>query len=131
LLCSEPRTVVEEWAMTLLRKGDKRVGGGSVLVDASQDPLVLAYPVLWAFLTQTAWEDGSQRQPGSLLMFTQDGMMKCMLRDREDGTCLWVAGRGLTHLLDVAEGSLCDPGADWRVDRQQPGQKAQRVTKGR
>jgi hypothetical protein len=117
--------------MSLLRKGDKRVGGGSVLASPDQDPVVASYPVLWSFLVQTAWEDGTQRQPGSMLVFSQDGMLKGMLRDRDDGTCLWVAARGLQHLLDVMEGSLSDPGADWRMDRQQPGQKAQRVTKGR
>lgn len=113
----------------LLRKGDKRVGGEALANTAVDDPLRVAYPVLWAFLTQHKWEDDSPRDPGSMLVFVQDSMLKAMLRDRNDGTCLWVAAGSLQGLLDAVEGSLMDPGADWRLDRQRPGDQAKRVTK--
>lgn len=115
--------------MGLLKKGEKQVGGGRMTADAADDPLVLAYPVLWSFLTDRTWDDGSPREPGSMLLFEQDGMMKSMLRDRNDSTCLWVAARGLTLLLGTLEASLCDPGADWRLDRKGPGDSARRVQK--
>lgn len=120
---------LESIAMGLLRKGDKRVSAGAPVLDEATDPLVQGYPALWAFLTQTRWEDDTARDPGSMLVFLQDGMLKAMLRDKNDGTCLWVAARGFTGLLDVLEACLLDPAADWRVDRKSAGEVARRVRK--
>lgn len=122
--------VVSELAMSLLRKGEKRrVGGvsGSII-----EPCALSsrWPVLWSHLTQAAWEDGEVRETSNLLVFAQDGMLKAMVRDKEEGLCLWMAGGSLTELLDGVEAALCDPQAEWRVDRQAEGQKAKRVRKG-
>jgi hypothetical protein len=118
---------LEEIAMGLLKKGDKQVGGVKLKAEAADDPLVLAHPVLWDFLTSYEYLGGEARHPGSLLIFEQDGVLKAMLRDRDDGTCLWVAARGLSALLAVLEASLCDPAADWRLDRKGPGDQASRV----
>src|SRR5262245_31351041 len=86
----DARAFLEACAMGLLRKGEKKVGGGPDPLVVAGDPLVLAYPVLWAFLTDRTWDDGSVREPGSLLVFEQDGIIKGMLRDKNDATCLWV-----------------------------------------
>jgi len=121
---------VSEVAMSLLKRGDQRRvgGGGGSLVEP--DELSALYPVLWSHLTQVAWEDGQVRETSNLLVFCQDGMLKAMLRDREHGLCFWTAAGSLGKLFEALEAGLCDPQAEWRVDRQREGQAAKRVRKG-
>lgn len=105
---------------------ERRVIGENVVVPrdvkASKE-----WPLLWDHLTQTTWPDGSPRTTSSLLIFAADGVLKAMLRDREAGLCLWVASPSWGGLLTVLEASLGDPGAEWRLDRQLPGQQAKRT----
>lgn len=122
--------VVSELAMSLLRKGDSRRVQGGATTGMEADELASRFPVLWSYLTQTAWEDGQARQTSNLLIFCQDGILKGMLRDRDAGFCLWTAAGSLGALLDVMEASLLDPNTEWRVDRQAQGQQAKRVKKG-
>lgn len=75
------------------------------------------YPLLWSHLTQSAWEDGTKRQTSTMLVFCQEGVLKCMLRDVEAGQVLWTAGNGFSSLLHAVEGQLESPDADWREDR--------------
>lgn len=123
-------TSVSGVAMSLLKRGDqRRVGGaGGSLIEP--DEFSAQYPVLWSHLTQVAWEDGQARETSNLLVFCQDGMLKAMLKDREHGLCFWTAAGSLTSLLGALEAGLCDPQAEWRVDRQKEGQQARRVRKG-
>jgi len=123
-------TAASELAMGLLKRGDqRRVGGaGGSLIEP--DEMSARYPVLWSHLTQIAWEDGQVRETSNLLVFQQDGMLKAMLRDREHGLCFWTAAGSLSALFDALEAGLCDPQAEWRVDRQKEGQQAKRVRKG-
>jgi hypothetical protein len=130
LFGDDPRAAVEGWAMSLLRKADKGIPKSGEPVASAEDGMASRWPTLFAFLSQMRWEDDTARVPGSMLTFVQDGMFKGMLRDKNDGTCLWVASRTLEGLFDAVEGSLCDPGADWRVDRQGPNDRATRVRKG-
>jgi len=120
---------VSEVVMGLLKKGDqRRVGGaGGLLVEPCE--LSGRYPVLYSHLTQVMWEDGAPRETSNVLIFQQDGMLKGMLRDREHGLCYWTAAGSITGLLEALEAGLCDPQAEWRVDRQKEGQMAKRVRK--
>lgn len=116
--------------MSLLRKADMASRGGAEPRVLTDPAFAEMYPILWSYLTQTKWEDGSARTPSSVLFFAQDGILKGMLRDRDAGLCLWVASATWSGLLDALEGALSDPRADWRVDRQAEGQQAQRVRRG-
>lgn len=75
------------------------------------------YPDLWAFLTQLVWEDGTERVPGSLLVFSDEGVLKCMLRDRMAGMCLWVSALDMDQLLQAVELRVCGDRSEWRVDK--------------
>jgi hypothetical protein len=121
--------VLEEFAMSLLRKAD--MGGRAPTGPRAADDKEFAsvYPVLWSYLSQCQWEDGTARDTSSLLIFAQDGILKAMLRDRDAGLCLWGSAPTVGGLFEVLEGMLSDPKADWRQDRQQPGQTAKRVGK--
>lgn len=116
--------------MSLLKRGDQRRVGGASGSLIEPDDFSARYPVLWSHLTQVAWEDGQARETSNLLVFCQDGMLKAMLRDREHGLCFWTAAGSLGRLFEALEAGLCDPQAEWRVDRQREGQAAKRVRKG-
>lgn len=126
---ADPRVIIEDFVMGLLRKEDRGVLQAAATAVPMEQETVTRWPFIWSHLTQTEWEDGTKRDTSSLLMFCQDGVIKGMLRDRDCGLCLWCAGSGILSLLDALEGLLGDPRADWRQDRQQPGQKAGRVKK--
>lgn len=112
------------------QSAERRVAGVSPLL-VKDEKWEKAYPTLWAHLTQVQWDDGSSRQTSSLLVFAGDSTLKAMLRDREAGLCLWVAADSMDKLWKALEGSLNDPQAEWRVDRQAEGQQASRVKRGK
>jgi hypothetical protein len=73
------------------------------------------YPSLYEFLTATSYDDKSERQLPTLLLFGEDGMWKCCLNDRDQSRMLWVSGASLSALfasLDAAIGGGC---AEWRA----------------
>jgi len=77
------------------------------------------YPVLLEFLTSTVWgEDKTARVPGTLLLFTEAGAFKAMLRDRDDPGVAFVTSGSLDGLLAALEAGLASGGLDWRADRQ-------------
>lgn len=119
---------VKEQAAMALEKGkmQRKVAGGSAPL-TDDKAFRIKYPQLWAYLSQKVWDDGTARQPSSLLVFEQDGIFKCMVRDKDAGLCCWVASPTLSELFSAIEAALVDPGTEWRVDRQQEGQAAKRV----
>lgn len=119
----------EREAVMLLDKGrvPRVVGGEATPVE---DPeFSILYPALYSYLTSTKWSDGSPRQTSTLSIFADGGVVKCVLKDRELGICLWCACPSFSGLYGVLEALLLDPSAEWRADRQAPGQKASRVKK--
>jgi hypothetical protein len=120
---------VEETIAMLLRKEDLEGRGGQAARVLTDPRFAGDYPILWSYLTQTKWQDGSPRLTSSLLVFSDDGVLKAMLRDRDAGLCLWVAGGTMSGLFDALEAAVSDSKADWRQDRQQPGQTAKRITR--
>lgn len=122
--------VLEGFAMSLLRKEDLEGRGGTGPRVLTDHKFASDYPILWSYLTQNKWQDGSPRQTSSLLLFADDGILKGMLRDRDAGLCLWVAGATVSGLFDALEAAVSDSKADWRQDRQLKGDTARRLRKG-
>lgn len=89
--------------------------------------IALLAPTVYEWLTAETWEDGSPRTTGSVSIFSGDGVLKAVLKDRDAQQCLWVAAPSLTKLFAVLEASLTSPSADWRMERVQPGDQAKRT----
>lgn len=87
------------------------------------------YPTLHAHMTQAVWPDGTVRETSTVSIFIDGAVVKCVLKDRSLGVCLWASSPTLGGLFGVLEALLCDPAAEWRADRVGPGQKATRVKK--
>lgn len=90
-------------------------------------PMALQMPTVYQFLTERVYEDGSPRQPSSLLLFPDGAMFRLMLKDPDAKLCCWVSGRSLEGAFAALEAALGDPQHEWRADRQQVGDVAKRV----
>lgn len=72
------------------------------------------YPVLAEYLELLVWEDGSPRQPSTLLIFCEDGCYKACVNDRAQGRVSFYTSATFTELLHSVEAGLAGGGADWR-----------------
>lgn len=87
------------------------------LVAAAAGVLGQLAPALTERLTAKTFADGTPRKGDTVLLFEQDGVWKCMLKDREANLCLWVSAALLDDLPEVLEAAVNDPQAVWRADR--------------
>lgn len=75
------------------------------------------YPAVWDFLTLSVIDmDGLEmkRLTSTLSIFTQDGLWKCFLNDRDRQKCLCVAAITFTALLEALEAALTSDETPWR-----------------
>lgn len=72
------------------------------------------YPFLFAFLHETKWDDGTQRQTGTMTLFVQDGVLKAVVNDRALERSGFVSGSTLSLLFDALESNLSEDTMDWR-----------------
>lgn len=114
--------------MLLDRNNMRKVTGGEVsgVVDLEFSN---SHPVLFSYLTQRKWPDGTPRQTSSLTIFEDGGIMKAVLKDRDAGLSLWASSPTIARLYDVLEALLCDSQAEWRTERSPTGGQARRVKK--
>lgn len=73
-----------------------------------------AFPALVDFLCAEEWPDGSERKPGTLLLFMDQGKVKACLSDRDQGLVLFFTVPSLALVLEAADDVLKDGEADWR-----------------
>lgn len=96
-------------------KGPSNNGTGTTVV-ASDSEFEKKYPSLWAFLTDSKWASGETRETGSVLLFTQEGHWKAMIKDKDSGCIAFVTKETFKTLLDALERGLVDGKLDWRED---------------
>lgn len=101
-------------------------GGGNVEVVADEDFMGL-YPLVWQYLTQPTWPDGTPRQPSTVATFTQHGRWTICLTEKNWGLILFATADRIEGLWEALDARLSDPKADWRQDRKSAGQQARRI----
>lgn len=69
------------------------------------------------YMTQPAWPDGSKREKSSMIVFSEDGVFKVCLSDKETGYVLWASASTFWGLLEALEGRLTEGSPDWRKSR--------------
>jgi len=82
-----------------------------------------AWPALWAFLAQGRWEDGTQRTPGTVTLFYEQGRLKVCLNDKDSGDVGFCSLLEGGHPLDELERLLVADHIDWRAPRRPQGRK--------
>jgi len=117
----------EEMAESMLERPKDRRVAGNVAAKVHDEEWSILWQNLHAHLTETTWADGAPRQTSTLTVFVDGGTVKGLLKDRDAGLCLWGASPTINGLFSVLEALLCDPTAEWRLDRQSGGGKASRV----
>lgn len=80
-------------------------------------PLMLAYPLLADHLMQDRWPDGKPRLTSTLLVCSEDGVVKGWFHDRAEALSAWLAADSLSGLLDALEAGLRDDTIRWRADK--------------
>lgn len=72
-------------------------------------------PTLHQFLSDTQWDDGGARVPGTLLLFCEQGRYKACLNDRDGSRSVFVSGDSVEAILDALEAGLADDDLEWRA----------------
>lgn len=96
-------------------KGPSDNGAGTSVAPGDQE-FEKKYPTLFAFLTDAKWSSGETRETGSVLIFTQEGQWKAMIKDKDSGCIAFVTKNTFKTLLDALERGLAEEKLDWRQD---------------
>ena len=112
---------------SVLKKSAARTVEGECQAEPEGGDFLLMYPTLWTHLVQAKWDDGSPRKPSSITIFSDGPVMKCVLKDKETSTCLWLACPSMDGLFVLVEAALNDPATVWRLDRNDSGGRSTRV----
>lgn len=75
------------------------------------------FPYLAAFLLQTTWADKSERLPGTITVFVQDGQMKLCVNDRDLNRSAFVTAPTWAMLIQITEDKLSDDSLEWRTKK--------------
>jgi hypothetical protein len=73
-----------------------------------------AFPTLHAYLADTTWETGEERETATLTLFVEEGVFKACLNDRASGRSAWVSGHAFQALLKTLEAGLATDEIVWR-----------------
>jgi hypothetical protein len=103
--------------MALPRKVAAANGSTSSTSNALDAGLLKQYSEVWAFLTQSAFEDGLKRRTGRISVSCESDMLGLLLTDDETGQYAFLNGRKLDDLLTEAELRLSDGSLSWRPSR--------------
>ena len=110
--------------MTILRKAvpsntDWQDGGFWPAPDGCE-----LMPALREFLLMDRWPEGDSRATGTVILFQDSGLVKCLLNDKAQGRIAVVSARTAFAALEAAEEALALDCADWRADRGAAGRRA-------
>lgn len=81
------------------------------------------WPYLASWLAETKWDDGTFRETGTLLLFVQDGVLKCCLNDRALNRSCFLSGPTYGCLMDACEAGLEADNLPWREKKPYRGEK--------
>jgi len=91
---------------------------------ATDSTLRESAPTLHEFLTLCELSDGRTRSTSSLLVFTEGGLWKAVLNERDAELSLWATAESLQGLFLELETRLTAPAVDWRPSRRPGGVQA-------
>jgi len=98
-------------------------GKGAAASDAT---LASSCPALHEFLTLSQLPDGTARTTSTLLVFSESGLWKACLCERDAGLNLWATAESLQGLWDELEARLTAPAVDWRPSKRPASTPAQK-----
>jgi predicted RNase H-like HicB family nuclease len=100
--------------MTLKRLTGSTPSSRPPLEPASGGFLFTQFPDLAAFLSLTAWPDGKRRFTGTLTFFSEDGLWKVYVNDKDSEVGCCFSGSTLEEALCAASVAITTGQAAWR-----------------
>lgn len=73
------------------------------------------FPTLHEYLTVTSWGDRQPRTTSTLLLFVDNGALKCCINDRDNNRSAFVNDTTFAGLLALLESKLTEESLDWRT----------------
>ena len=72
------------------------------------------FPNIFGFLTETKYDDGKPRVTGSISIWTQLGVLKASISDKDNKRVCYVEALSLHELIEMIERTICDDNTDWK-----------------
>jgi len=110
--------------VAFLEKSRPAIQGPQVFIAATCPWLSKSCPALFEFLTVGELANGELRQTSTVTIFTEGGMWKACLNERDSEATLFASGENLEACLDNLEERLKAPHVDWRRKGQSAGGKS-------
>jgi len=109
-----------EMGMQFLRKrvATDAAGTQPVVLDPNKHGMA-KLPALYEFLAAGQWDDGTDRETGTMLIWFDTGAFHCMLRDRDGGMVSFGSADGFSRLLDRMDEAIRGDTLEWRPERSQ------------
>jgi len=124
---------VTEWdavAESFLSRAKRVIGAAEQAAGWHDSVLEEVAPQMYALLAARIEGDATGAARFSVSMSCSKGLLRVCLRDRQDGTCLWVEGLSWNELWKAVEDVLGDPDTEWEPDRWAAEEAARRNGKG-
>jgi len=74
-----------------------------------------SYPVLSEMLTAATYDDNNPRQTSTLLIFTENGILRGCLNDRDNNRSAFFTAETISDLFQVIDNALASNRVDWRI----------------
>lgn len=118
--------VEKQWevALAFLKRAADKDAKSTSAVSKEGESFAKKYAAIMEYLTADKWPEGEERQVSTLLVFSEDGIFKVCLNDRDMGRSLWVSGPSIPDALEALESTLRHGGGEWRASGQFKGKKA-------
>jgi len=110
----KPRVHTFEGIEMALKKRDRAAVEAQSEEGPAADALAKKFPFLWEFLSVGAYEDGSKRVLGTLIVFVDGVLVKAFVNDRDAGLSACVTSTGLLSVLEAVNGGLEADTLEWR-----------------
>lgn len=115
---------MEVWKLVALYRRSVVRGGDGLEVDLRDESLYKSAPELHDFLLVGHWPDGSVRDRGTLLVFSDGGSLKGCLNDKDAGAVAFVTAETFQGVLKAANAALAEGKGDWRPVKAPPAKRA-------
>jgi hypothetical protein len=81
-------------------------------------------PTLTEFMSLDKWEDGTQRERGTIRLMIEGDVWKACLNDLDGSAYAFLSARTFTALLETIEKALVAQSADWRPSKPLEGRRS-------
>lgn len=111
---SLPFLEVRTMAESLLEKLLRQAGSSAKPQAAFDKAFAEKFPSIHELMTSVVGVDSAVRKTSSLLVFTEDGVWKGCLTERDLDISLWCSGAGFQPMMAAMEAKLVSDVVEWR-----------------